>query len=286
MATDCVRSIDDLRQRVSSARSQGSTIGCVPTMGALHRAHLTLIDRARAECGTVVVTIFVNPLQFDRPDDLSSYPRDLGRDLRLCERHGADLAFAPTAREMYPRPPVITVGIDKLADGLCGASRPGHFQGVATVVLKLLNAVQPDVAYFGEKDYQQLVIIRALVEDACIPVRIRAVETVREPDGLALSSRNALLTPEQRAAAPIIWKALRSAADAVRAGDPDAARIKERAAKVFAAEPLLRLDYFEIVGPASLEPVVEIAGPVRIAAAAFLGTTRLIDNLPACPQGG
>ncbi len=284
MAADCIARIARLRERVSAARREDLSVGCVPTMGALHRAHLELIDRARAECGLVVVTIFVNPLQFDREDDLRSYPRTLERDVELCDRHGADVVFAPSVDEMYPREPVATVKIRGLADGLCGASRPGHFSGVATVVLKLLNAVQPDVAYFGEKDYQQLVIIRALVEDSCLPVRIRAVETVREADGLALSSRNALLTDEQRAAAPALARELRNAARAVRAGESDAAKILGRARRALEAQPLLRLDYFDIVDPSTLRPVPEITGPVRIAAAAFLGTTRLIDNLPASPK--
>ncbi len=286
MAADRIARIAHLRERVSAARRESLAVGCVPTMGALHRAHLELIDRARAECGLVVVTVFVNPLQFDREDDLRSYPRTLERDAELCDRHGADVVFAPSVDEMYPREPVATVKIRGLADGLCGASRPGHFSGVATVVLKLLNAVRPDVAYFGEKDYQQLVIIRALVEDTCLPVRIRAVETVREADGLALSSRNALLTDDQRAAAPALARELRNAARAVRAGESDAAKILGRARRALEAQPLLRLDYFDIVDPSTLRPILEITGPVRIAAAAFLGTTRLIDNLPASPKVG
>ncbi len=285
MGAECVARIAPLRERIAGFRRRGLTVGCVPTMGALHRAHLELIDRARSECGRVVVTIFVNPLQFDRRDDLGNYPRTLDRDLELCDRHGADLVFAPAPDEMYPRPPAITVEAGALASGLCGASRPGHFRGVATVVLKLLNVVQPDVAYFGEKDYQQLVIVRRLVEDACLPVRIAAVGTVREPDGLALSSRNSLLTREQRAAAPAIARELRAAAAAVSEGTSDAAVIVARATEALANERLIRADYFEIVDPETLEPVRTIAGPVRIAAAAFLGTVRLIDNVAAAPEG-
>ncbi len=252
-------------------------------MGALHDAHVAMLDRARSECGYVVATIFVNPLQFDRADDLRTYPRDLEADLQACSQHGVDLVFAPSAGEMYPRPPALTVGIEGLVDGLCGASRPGHFQGVATVVLKLLNIVQPDVAYFGEKDFQQLAVIRRLVEDACLPVRVEAFPTVREPDGLALSSRNRLLSPAEREAALAIQRELRAARRAVESGEADAAAIRSRAAARIDGEPLLRLDYFELVDPATLRAVRSVDGPVRIAAAAFAGPTRLIDNLPAVP---
>lgn len=281
--TERAERVARVRERVAAARRAGLVVGCVPTMGALHAAHTAMLDRARSECGYVVATIFVNPLQFDRPDDLRTYPRDLEADLRACSRHGVDLAFAPSAREMYPRPPALTVGIEGLSDGLCGASRPGHFQGVATVVLKLLNIVQPDVAYFGEKDFQQLAVIRRLVEDACLPVRVEAFPTVREPDGLALSSRNRLLSPAERAAALAIQRELRAARRAVEAGEAEAAAIRARAAAGIEGEPLLRLDYFELVDPATLRAVRRVTGPVRIAAAAYAGATRLIDNLPAVP---
>ena len=283
MGTERIAQIARLRQRVGAAKRKGLLVGCVPTMGALHAAHTAMFDQARKECGLLVATIFVNPLQFDRRDDLRSYPRDLNTDLDICERHGVDIAFAPKRQEMYPRPPIATIELAGLAEGLCGARRPGHFRGVATVVLKLMNAVQPDVAYFGEKDYQQLVIVRRLVEDACLPVRIAAVETVREPDGLALSSRNALLSPDERSAAPVIAQALRRAQAAIRQGEADAARVIEQAAASLSREPLLQLDYFEIVDPDSLQPVRQITGPVRIAAAAFCGSTRLIDNVHASP---
>ena len=283
MSTERISRVAALRERVAAARGRGLAVGCVPTMGALHAAHTAMFDRARRECGLVVATIFVNPLQFDRSDDLRSYPRDLEADLQDCSRHGVDLAFAPPPEEMYPRPPAATVAIEGLADGLCGARRPGHFRGVATVVLKLLNIVQPDVAYFGEKDYQQLVIVRRLVEDFCLPVRIETIETVREPDGLALSSRNFLLDPAERRAALTIHRALRLARRAVAAGEADPSPVVARAADLIRREPLLRLDYLEIVDPSSLAPVGRISGSVRIAAAAFAGTTRLIDSLGAAP---
>ncbi len=286
MALERIAAIPALRERIRDARHQGLAVGCVPTMGALHSGHTALLDRARSECDVLVATLFVNPLQFDRKDDLRTYPRDMETDLRECARHGVDILFAPTAEDMYPREPVTTVEIEGLASGLCGASRPGHFRGVATVVLKLLNIVQPDFACFGEKDYQQLAIVRRLVEDTDLPVRIVGVETVREPDGLALSSRNALLSPAERAAAPAIYKALRSARRAIGAGQADAASILAKARDALRREPLIRLDYLEIVDPESLAPVCRITGPVRIAAAAFLGATRLIDNVSADPPEG
>ena len=283
MALERIAAIPALRERIRDARRQGSVVGCVPTMGALHAGHTALLDRARTECDLLVATLFVNPLQFDREDDLRTYPRDEEADLRACERHGVDVLFAPSAEDMYPRALVVTVHIEGLAAGLCGASRPGHFHGVSTVVLKLLNIVQPDFACFGEKDYQQLAIIRRLVEDTNLPLRIVGVETVREPDGLALSSRNLLLSPAERAAAPAISKALRSARRAVGRGQADADRILANARDALGREPLIRVDYFDVVDPDSLVPVRRISGPVRIAAAAFLGTTRLIDNVAAHP---
>ena len=283
MATELIQRIAQIRERVAAAKHRGLRVGCVPTMGALHAAHTAMFDRARGECDLVVATIFVNPLQFDRQDDLRSYPRDIESDLIVCERHGVDVAFVPAVAEMYPRPPAMTVEIEGLADGLCGASRPGHFRGVATVVLKLLNSVQPDIAYFGEKDYQQLAIVRRLAEDACLPVEIANVETVREPDGLALSSRNVLLSRAERASAPAIFRALRQARNSVESGQQDAGKVVALARQVLDEEPLLKLDYLEIVDPDTLEPVRSIRGPVRIAAAAFFGSTRLIDNIHAAP---
>ena len=284
MATECIGAICALRERISRARRAGLRVGCVPTMGALHAGHTALFDRARPDCDLLVATLFVNPLQFDRQDDLRKYPRDLESDLRICDRHGVDVVFAPSASEMYPRPPVMTVEIEGLADGLCGASRPGHFRGVATVVMKLLNIVQPDFVCLGEKDYQQLVIVRRIVEDANLPVQVVGVETVREPDGLAISSRNALLSANERASAPALACSLQTARQAIQDGESSATVVCDRAAAVLEREPLVRLDYFEIVDPDTLRPVERVTGPVRIAAAAFLGETRLIDNVLAIPS--
>ena len=281
MATERIAAIAALRERVSRAKQDGQRVGCVPTMGALHAGHTALFDRARPDCDLLVATLFVNPLQFDRQDDLRKYPRDFESDLRICDLHGVDLVFAPSSSEMYPRPPVMYVEIEGLTDGLCGASRPGHFRGVATVVLKLLNIVQPDFACFGEKDYQQLVIVRRIVEDANLPVQIIGVETVREPDGLAISSRNAHLSAEERASAPVLARSLRAMRQSIREGESSAALLRDQARAMLDREPLVRLDYFEIVDPVSLEPVERVAGPVRLALAAFVGKTRLIDNVAA-----
>lgn len=283
MAPEVETRIAALRRRVADARGSGLRVGCVPTMGALHGGHTALFDRARADCDLLVGTLFVNPLQFDRRDDLESYPRDMGSDLRICGRHGVDILFAPPVEEMYPRRPATYVEVEGLGSTLCGASRPGHFRGVATVVLKLLNIVQPHFACFGEKDYQQLAIIRRLVADANMPVEIVGVPTVREEDGVALSSRNALLSAEQRDAAPILVRTLRAARNAIEANEVDARGLCRRAQDLFRGNPHVRLDYFEIVDPDTLQPVERIEHSVRIAVAAFFGPIRLIDNLAASP---
>jgi len=208
MSTQLLESIAQLRDRVAGARRAGLQVGLVPTMGALHAGHASLIDRARQECRCVVVSIFVNPLQFDRPDDLDRYPRTLPEDVALCAAHGVDLVFAPSLSEMYPSPPLCVVDVGRIGEHLCGRHRPGHFRGVATVVMKLLQIVLPDRAYFGEKDAQQLAVIRQLIRDLNVPVRVEAVATVREADGLALSSRNRQLNPEERALATSLYGAL------------------------------------------------------------------------------
>ena len=217
MATLRVESIGGLRARVRAAREEGKSIGCVPTMGALHAGHAALIDRARGDCGFVVATLFVNPMQFNERADLERYPRSLEADLAVCRRRGVDVLFIPAETEMYPRRATTFVDVEGLTDVLCGAFRPGHFRGVTTVVMKLLHIVVPDRAYFGEKDYQQLAVIRRMVEDLNLPVEIVSAATVREPDGLALSSRNRNLTAEQRAAALALPRALQAARRAVAA---------------------------------------------------------------------
>jgi pantoate--beta-alanine ligase len=269
---------------IGQCRAKG-TIGFVPTMGALHAGHASLIQQARRESATVVVSIFVNPLQFDRPDDLTRYPRTLDADLDLCRRHGVDLVFAPTVAEMYPRPMEMGVKVGKLADHLCGRYRPGHFEGVATVVLKLLGIIQPDVAYFGEKDAQQLAVVRRMTTDFNVPVRIAPVPTVREADGLALSSRNQRLSADERQIAPCLYAALRRAAASIEDGAANAAEIARDAATLIPADERLRLEYLELVDPEDFQPVTRITGPVVAAGALWVGNTRLIDNVRCTPPG-
>jgi pantoate--beta-alanine ligase len=272
------------RAAIGQRRSHGA-IGFVPTMGALHAGHASLIQHARRECDTVVVSIFVNPLQFDRPDDLERYPRSLEADVELCRAHGVDLVFAPAVSEMYPRPMEMAVDVGRLADHLCGKYRPGHFKGVATVVLKLLDIVQADMAYFGEKDAQQLAVVRRLVTDFNVPVRIVGVPTVREPDGLALSSRNLRLNAGERALAPCLYAALTRVATSIEEGGTNAAAITRDAATLIPADERLRLEYLEAVDPEDFQPVTTITGPVIAAGALWVGNTRLIDNVRCMPPG-
>jgi pantoate--beta-alanine ligase len=261
-------------------RRQGKTVGLVPTMGALHSGHLRLLELARAETDVVVASIFVNPTQFNRQDDLSQYPRTLDQDLAVCRAAGVDVVFAPSAAGMYPQAQLAWVDVSALTQHLCGPGRPGHFQGVATVVMKLLQIVQPDRAYFGEKDAQQLVIIQRMVKDLNVPVIVVPVATVREPDGLALSSRNQHLSPSEREKAVVLSQALFTARDLVERGERSAEVIASKVAPIFKN---VRLEYFSLVDPETLLPVEQVEGPVLIAAAVWLGLTRLIDNVKVVP---
>ena len=279
MSAAVVESIAAVRAWTAAQRRADKGIAFVPTMGALHQGHARLIEQARKGGGSVAVSIFVNPLQFDRQEDLERYPRTLEADVRICNDLGVDLIFVPSGGEMYPAPPLCTVEVKRLTDRLCGPFRPGHFAGVATVVTKLFQIVQPDRAYFGEKDAQQLAIIRRLVADLNIPVEIVGVPTVREADGLALSSRNARLTREERQRAPVLYQALRVAERAIAAGETDARAVERAATALIPQDAALRLEYLEVVDPAELQPVQTIAGPVLVAAAMWVGSTRLIDNL-------
>ena len=284
MGAELVESIEHLRQHLTGARRANATIGLVPTMGALHAGHVRLIEEARHECQAVVVSIFVNPLQFDREDDLRRYPRRLDEDRQLCDRFGVDLVFAPSVDEIYPVPPECTIDVGRLADHLCGQYRPGHFRSVATVVMKLFGIVQPDRAYFGEKDAQQLAIIRRLVADLNVPIHIVGVLTVREADGLALSSRNARLGPAERQSAIALFRALQTADRLIASGATDAEQVKRvAAAEIPTDNPTLRLEYLEIVDPENMQPVTVITGPVRVAGALWVGSTRLIDNVLSTP---
>ncbi|MGD0200934.1 MAG: pantoate--beta-alanine ligase [Bryobacteraceae bacterium] len=279
MSAELARTIRAVREAVARRRRAGDVIGLVPTMGALHEGHGRLIEVARGECGCVVVSIFVNPIQFDRKDDFDRYPRTLDADLAFCAERGADIVFAPEAAEMYPRPPRAFVDVEGLTEHLCGRFRPGHFRGVATVVAKLLHIVQPDRAYFGQKDAQQLAVIRRMVADLDLPVAIVGVETVREPDGLALSSRNRRLSSEQRAVATVLYSGLRLAEDLIRRGARDPEAVKREVLAAMARQSEVRVEYLEIVDPEEIQPVAEIRGPVLVAGAVWLGSTRLIDNL-------
>ena len=256
----------------------------MPTMGALHAGHVRLIEQARDECGCVVVSIFVNPLQFDRAADLDRYPRTLQADLSVCADAGVDVVFAPSADQMYPTAAECTVEVGRVADYLCGRHRPGHFRGVATVVLKLLQIVQPDRAYFGEKDAQQLAVIRHLVRDLNVPVRVEGVPTVRDADGLALSSRNERLSPEERVLARSLHGALSEARRHISAGERDPERVSAAATLRLPQDGRLRLEYLEVVDPEHMQPVTCIEGPVLVAAALWVGSTRLIDNLMCSPS--
>ena len=281
---EVIGSVQELRTRL--ARERHGSIGLVPTMGALHRGHEALIEACRRENDFIVTSIFVNPIQFDRTEDLKNYPRTWEADLRVCDRHSVDLVFAPSAADIYPGEQLTFVESPLLSANLCGAHRPGHFRGVATVVLKLFNIVQPDRAYFGEKDAQQLAIIRRMVNDLNIPVTIVPVATVREADGLALSSRNKHLTPAQRAIAPVLSRALCCAAEMIGHGEMSGAVVRENSMMLFGQHPEARLEYFAIVDPETLQPVELISGAVLIAAAMWLGSTRLIDNVSAGKAGG
>ena len=277
-----IESIADLRTAIAGRRAAG-LVGFVPTMGALHAGHASLVARARVECETVVVSIFVNPTQFDRPEDLDRYPRSLDTDVALCRSLGVDLVFAPSVGEMYPKPLECSVDVGRLADHLCGRFRPGHFKGVASVVLKLLDIVSPDLAYFGEKDAQQLAIVKRLVADFNVPVRIAGVPTMRESDGLALSSRNQRLDSRERELAPALYRALQRIQRDVAAGVVDATTLKQAGFREIPEDPALKLEYLEIVHPDDFQPVDRIRGPVVAAGALWVGTTRLIDNVTIVP---
>ena len=279
MSVRAVQTVKEIREALDPVRKPDNSIGLVPTMGALHAGHEKLIETARKECGVVVASIFVNPLQFGPNEDYARYPRSFEKDLEICRRQGADFVFAPPVEAMYPLPQLAFTEVTRVSDHLCGAFRPGHFRGVATVVLKLLNIVQPHRAYFGEKDMQQLAVIRRMVADFNVPVTIVGVPTVREPDGLAVSSRNRYLDAEQRKAAPVLYRALQEAAKQVQGGEKDASKVRDAALHVLNETPLVRVEYFEIVDPEEIQPAGTITGPVRIAGAIWLGATRLIDNV-------
>jgi len=269
-----VRTVAGLREAI---RASERPVGLVPTMGFFHEGHLALMRRAREANATVVVSLFVNPAQFAPGEDLEAYPRDEQRDARLAEAEGVDILFAPSVDEVYPPGFSTTVDVGPITEPLCGQSRPGHFQGVATVVAKLLNMVQPEVAYFGQKDAQQAIVIRRLVRDLDMPVRVDVTPTVREPDGLAMSSRNVYLDPSERVQALAISRALRAAEDAVAAGELDAAAVLEAARSELTAAGI-EPEYVELRSAEDLSPVERVNGSTLLAVAARVGRARLIDN--------
>ncbi|WP_407305864.1 pantoate--beta-alanine ligase [Desulfosporosinus sp. SB140] len=270
--------ISELRKIIEEEKKLGRAVALVPTMGYLHRGHLTLIENAKKTGAFVVVSIFVNPLQFGPNEDYARYPRDLERDARLIEEVGVDLLFQPTVEEMYPHPMVTFVEVSQLDKVLCGANRPGHFRGVTTVVSKLFHIVQPDLAFFGQKDYQQYLIIRRMVSDLNLPIEVRGVPIVREEDGLALSSRNVFLSPDQRQEALILSQSLREAETLIQKGERSARGIEDFVRNKITQESQGVIDYIEVRNADDLSDVVEIKGPVLIALAVKFGPTRLIDN--------
>jgi len=277
------RTIAEMQSASRSQRRAGKRLGFVPTMGALHEGHLSLVRAAKAQCDTVAVSIFVNPTQFGPDEDLGKYPRPFARDCELLDKEGVDLLFAPSAEEMYPKGAITWVTVDGLSEKLCGRSRPGHFRGVTTVVAKLFHVIEPDVAFFGQKDAAQAAIIRRMVRDLHFPVEIVVCPIVREPDGLAMSSRNAYLSPQERKSALVLYRSLKKLKEHFDRGERKAAPLIQAGAQIFAQESAVRLDYLEIVDPDALDPVEKIDNTVLVAVAAFAGATRLIDNILLAP---
>lgn len=274
-----IEKISEIREIVQEARNQGQRVGIVPTMGYFHEGHLSLIRRAREENDLVVVSLFVNPIQFGPKEDLATYPRNLKRDQELAAGAGADILFTPDAVDMYPSNYQTYVEVTEVSQNLCGASRPGHFRGVATVVLKLFNIVKADRAYFGEKDAQQLRVIRRMAMDLNLDLEIIGCPIIRENDGLAMSSRNVYLNEQERQAALVLYRALQTAKQLIETGERDPKIINRQMQAVFGAEPLASTDYIEIVASDTIKPLTELAGEVLIAVAAKVGKTRLIDNM-------
>jgi pantoate--beta-alanine ligase len=274
-----VGTIAEMRALCRSAKLGGKRLGLVPTMGALHEGHLSLVRAARAKTDVAAASIFVNPTQFGPTEDFSRYPRALEKDCAILEREGVEFVFAPAVEEMYPSGAATWVTVEALSDRLCGKSRPGHFRAVATIVAKLFHIIEPDAAFFGQKDAAQHAIIRKMVRDLDMPVAIEVCPIVRESDGLALSSRNAYLNAEERKSALVLYRSLRRAQELFQTGERNSAKLIAAARQEFASESNVRLDYFEIVNPDSLEPVLDTPSPSLAAVAGYVGNTRLIDNV-------
>lgn len=271
--------VPEVRQFVQAAKQYGRTIGLVPTMGYLHEGHMTLVEASRQQNDITMASIFVNPLQFGPNEDFERYPRDLRRDVEMLARHGCDVVFAPSAAEMYPRPSATFVEVAELGERLEGASRPGHFRGMTTVVSKLFHIVTPDAAYFGQKDGQQVILVRRMVSDLHMAVEIVTVPTVREPNGLALSSRNIYLSPQERHHAAVLYRALEWASAQVENGGRSGASLADGMRQMIAREPLVQLVYAEVVSADTLETMDKLSGRTMFAVAAHVGLARLIDNI-------
>jgi pantoate--beta-alanine ligase len=279
MTMETAKTIESARRFITAARGQSRTVGLVPTMGALHIGHISLIQAARRQCNYTVVSIFVNPTQFGPSEDFDKYPRPYEDDLQVCREQGVDLVFAPDTNQIYPAKNITWVSVEKLTEGLCGENRPGHFRGVTTVCAKLFNIVQPDVAFFGQKDAQQTVVIKRMVADLNIPLKIQVCPTVREEDGLAVSSRNKYLNKIERKDAPLLYKSLQKAKQLIGIGVTDPEQIITKMKKILAESSLLETEYIEIIDPETLEPLNPVKGPALVALAVRFGQARLIDNI-------
>ncbi len=273
------RTIQSVRKLVKAARAKGKRIGFVPTMGALHIGHVSLIEAATHNTDFVVVSIFVNPTQFGPGEDFERYPRPFDEDLEICRKHGVDVVFAPTAEEMYPKENLTWVNVEKLSKLLCGQFRPGHFRGVATVCAKLFNIVTPDIAFFGQKDAQQAIVVKRMVADLNMPLKILVCPTIREPNGLAMSSRNQYLTAKQKIDAALIYKSLQKCEELIQAGVTATAEIIGQMRKILDEIPSAKIEYVSIVNAETLQSIDKITGKVLAAVAIKIGSTRLVDNI-------
>jgi pantoate--beta-alanine ligase len=273
------KTIESVRKLLKAARSEGKKIGLVPTMGALHIAHISLIEAATKVCDFVVVSIFVNPTQFGPAEDFEKYPRPIEADLEICKKAGVDVVFAPTTEQMYPQENLTWVNIEKLTEQLCGKFRPAHFRGVATVCAKLFNIVEPDIAFFGQKDGQQAIVIKRMVADLNMPLEIVVCPTIREHDGLAVSSRNQYLTEQQKKDATLIYKSLQKCEKLIADGVTDSKTIIDRMRKILKQAPSIKIEYVSIVDAQTVQPLDQIAGKVMAAVAVKIGQARLIDNI-------
>lgn len=278
-----IRQIENQQAYSLNIKCQDKKISLVPTMGFLHKGHLSLIDKARNLSDIIVVSIFVNPTQFGKGEDFDKYPRDEKRDLELLERKGVDIVFIPGVREMYPKGFETYCQVPRLSENHCGRSRPEHFKGVTTVVLKLFNIIQPDLAIFGEKDYQQYIIIKRMTEDLNLPIKILAAPIIREKDGLAVSSRNNYLNEEQRKEAPILYKSLITARDLIKKGNYEVDFLRKEMSKLIESKKNTRIDYIDFANPETLINVQKIESPTRILMAVLIGSTRIIDNMEVKP---